>query len=109
MMKVANFPCRPSVPKLLFEPVQLLWVEIIAIDSKEAAVTFRVGIIFLPIHVECFVEALVGIVVVPQNCIELHASVEQRFVRAFELILKPKRSIQSVNIVSQHEDKLEGK
>ena len=108
MMKVANLPCRARVPELLFQPLQLLRVHIITIQSKETAVAFRVGIIFPPVHVEPFVEALVGIVVVPQCGIEFHASVEQRFVRAFELFVKPKRGIRSVNIVSQHEDELEG-
>ena len=87
MMKITDLPVRSRIGKFFLEPRQLLRIQVIAIESKEMDIAFLEGIVLLPIHVKEFVETLIGIVMVTQGSVKLHACIQQRLIGDLELLL----------------------
>ena len=108
MMKIADLPIVFSrIGQFLLDPRQLLRIQVRAVQNEEVDVAFLEGMISLPVHVEEFVEALIGIVVVSQSRVELYTRVQKRFIRDLELLLKVERTLASVNVVAQHQHESE--
>src|SRR6185503_123623 len=89
------------------EPVELLAIHVVRIEDEKLDVALRERIKALTVHVERFVEALVGIVVVAERGVELDAGIEQRLVRHLELLLKVLWSLSAVDVVANHDRKRE--
>ena len=81
MVEKTDLPVGSRIGKFFFEPVQLLGIEVIAIERKEMNIALFEGIILLAVHVEEFVKALVGVVVIPERRVKLDAGIQQRLVR----------------------------
>ena len=107
MMKKTDFPVRSGSGQSLFEPSHLFGIEIGSINGKELYIAFLEGIVSLAIHVEEFVEALIGIVVVAEGRIKLHPRIDQRLIRDLKLFLHIKRALTPVDVVSEHDYEIE--
>jgi hypothetical protein len=92
-----------------FEPRQLSGIHVVAVERKEGGIAFSQAVVALAIHVEGRVEALIGIVVVPQCRIKLHAAIKQGLIRIFELLPVIGWSLRAIDIVAHHEHEVERK
>src|SRR3990172_12729498 len=106
MVKITDLPWRSRILEFSFQPFQLLRIHVVTVQNKESDVPFGVSVIPV-LHVEQHVKRLIGIVMVPQCCVELHASIKQRLIGKFELLCVRAGTICAVDIISKHNDKLE--
>src|SRR5438067_10420068 len=89
MMKEANFPCSLRALQVLVEPIELLGVHVIAVQSKECDLGLAESIIPFATHVERFVESLVvGIIMISQRSVEFHSGIEKRLIGFLELLFE---------------------
>src|ERR1700733_15842949 len=108
MVKISDFPGRRSTAQFPLEPVELRGVHVIAVEHNEANIALGERVIALPPHVKRLVEALDGIVMVPQARIELHpGSIEQRLVGLLEFNAEIPRGMPSIDVIAQHYNKIE--
>src|SRR4029079_7718001 len=109
MMEKTDLPVGSRVGKFFFEPVQLLGIEVIAVEREKVNVSFLERIVGLAVHIEEFIETLIGVVMVPERSVKLDAGIHQRFIRDLELLLQIRRRLSAVDVVAQHDRKIERK
>src|SRR6266566_7312996 len=102
MMKVNNLPLASGSLQLVFKPVELPLVYVVADERKEPDTFFRLeGVVMLPAHIEFFVIDLSGrVVMISESRVKLHARVQQRLIRLFELLFEVLRRFPSVKVVA---------
>ena len=108
MVEVRDFPGLGGALQLLGGPLDLLRLGIGAVERNEPDVLLRrlERVVELALHVEELVVALLTRVVVAERTVELHAGVEERLVRLFELLLEVLRPLTAVDVVPHENDEL---
>src|SRR6185369_11212120 len=108
MVKETDLPFAAGSLQFLFQPVELLLVHVIAVESKEANTILRLKrVVTLPAHVEWLVADLpVRNVVVPQGCVKFHAGRQKRLVGFFKLVLEIPGGFPSIHVVAEHDHEL---
>ena len=109
MMEKTDLPAGSRIRKFLIEPLQLLGIEVVAVESEEVNIALLERIVLLAVHIEKFIEALIGIVMVPERSVKLDAGIEQGLVGDLELLLQVGWSFAPVDVVSQHDHKIKRK
>src|SRR5687768_1569101 len=110
MMEERDLPVGTAGGELLVQPLELLGVDIVAVDREEAnAVLGLEAVVLLVVHIEQLVLNLARIVVIAERRVELHAAVDQRLVRDRELLLIVARTFPPIQVVARHQDELERK
>src|SRR5262245_60305574 len=108
MVKVADLPVFARIAQRPFKPLQLLWIHLRAVEHEEPHVGAHVRVVALSVHVVRLVRHVVGLVVIAQRSLELHARGEQLRVRLFELLDEVLRRLAPVHVVAEHDDEIEG-
>src|SRR5688572_19657416 len=110
MMEEHDLPVRTAGGELLVQPLELLLIDIVAVDCEETNSVLRLeAVVLLVVHIEQLVLNLPRIVVIAERGIELHAPVDQRLVRNRELLLVVLWLLRPVQVVPGHQDELERK
>ena len=102
MMEERDLPIRSAGGELLVEPLQLLLVDVVAVDGEEADAALRLeAVVLLAVHVEVLVEALLGVVMVAERGVELDVGIQQRLVGKLELLPVVAGPFGAVEVVPQ--------
>src|SRR3989304_7553132 len=110
MVKEANFPLATGTAQLLLQPGELLPIHVVAVQYEKAnAELGPERIVPFSVHVEVFVEALIGIIMVSKGSVKLNARIQERFIGNLKLALEIARALASVKVVSHHQDEIKGK
>ena len=110
MVKITDLPIRSCIiGEFLFQPRKLLRIHVIRIENKETDIAFFEGIVLLSIHVKELIETLVGVIVVAQGGVKLYAGIDQCLIGRLELLYQGLWTFMSVNVVAQHNYKIERK
>jgi hypothetical protein len=110
MMEETDLPFLPGIAQLLFQPLELRLIHVVAVEGKKPYSVFGLEVIVtLPIHVEQLIKPLVGTIVISQGGIELDACIQKGLERTLEFPLVVSRPFTTVKVISQHDHKLKGK
>ena len=110
VMEEHDLPVRPAARELLLEPRRAAPCPCSCCRGQRTARSRSAGlegVVALAVHVERLVEPLVGVVVIPERGVELHARVEQRLVRLLELLDVVPRAAAAVQVVAEHQHEVE--
>ena len=112
-MKEGNLPVGARVAQLAVEPRQLIARHVVAVEGEESDARRPEPVLLerveaLPVHVERFVEHLVGVVVVAERRVEGNVRVADRLVRQLELADEVLRPFRPIHVVARHDDELVG-
>src|SRR5712675_358441 len=108
MVKKTDPPFGLRALQVLVKPAQLSGIHVVAVEREESHVSLAEGVVTLAAHVERLVKPFViGIIVISQRGVELHASVEKRLVRLLELIDEVTRGVAAVDVVAKHDHEVE--
>src|SRR5947207_6224691 len=108
MVKIDDLPFAAGAGEFLLEPLELTRVHRGAVQSEEADAAVRSeSVVPLAAHIELLIRALIGGVMIAERRVELHARIQQRFVRQLELSEEIVRRLPAVDVVAQHQDDLE--
>src|SRR6185437_4604773 len=107
MVEETDFPGSFRVLQVLVKPVELLRIHVIAVQSKESNRAFPESIVSLAAHVKRLVETFViGIIMIPQRGVELHAGVKQGLIGFFKLLRKIPGGMAAINVVAEHDHEI---
>jgi len=107
MMEVHDLPVRAARRQLLFDPLQLGAIHVIAVERKEPyAGPGPEGVVPLAVHVEQLEHALIRAVVIAERRVELDALVEDGLVGNLELLLEVARAFAAIHVVAHHQHEL---
>ena len=107
-MEVTDLPVLlPGILQLLFQPIELFGVHVVAVENEETDTAFLESVIVCSVHIKKLVEALVRIVVVAQRRVELDAGIQQQLVWYLELLFKIFGAAAAVDVVTEHDHEVE--
>jgi len=111
MMEKRDLPGIGGAFELLLDPLDLLRNRVAAFQREEPHIALRglERVVTLRLHVEVALKALLDGIVIAERGIELHARVDQRLVRHFELVPEVLRALRPVDVVTEENRHLERK
>src|SRR5687768_2153566 len=98
VMEEGYFPLRSVFRQFAVQPVNLLFIHVIAVQAIERSVAFSEPVVILPFHVEMLIHALRDFIMVPERRIKLSFLVQQRAVGIFNFFLVVRRLFAAVKV-----------